>query len=69
MQQQYNMGMPVNPMMAQGMSMEMLMMPAPPPPPSIHPPDPTKAIPAAPEEILNKMRGRLYHLNISALIS
>lgn len=61
MQQQYNMGMAVNPMMTPGMQMEMLMMPAPPPPPLIHPPDPTKIVPVSATEVLNKMQERLYY--------
>ncbi|XP_015599684.1 PAX3- and PAX7-binding protein 1 [Cephus cinctus] len=62
MQQQYTMGMSVNPMMGSGLPVDVLMMPAPPPPPSMHPPDPTKIVPISPEEVVNKIRGRLDSL-------
>ncbi|XP_012277672.1 PAX3- and PAX7-binding protein 1 [Orussus abietinus] len=60
MQQQYTMG--GSQVIGSGVPLEMVMMPAPPPPPSIHPPDPTKIEPISPEDVVNKIRGRLETL-------
>ncbi|XP_043280862.1 PAX3- and PAX7-binding protein 1 isoform X2 [Venturia canescens] len=60
MQQQYSMGMNCNQMLrVSGVPLEMVLMPAPPPPPSINPPDPTKITPITPQEVIEKMRGRI----------
>lgn len=56
LQQQYAIGMSVNPMIGTGVPLEMVLMPAPPPPPSIQPIDLTKTEPVTPEEIVKRMR-------------
>lgn len=56
LQQQYAIGMGVNPMIGTGVPLEMVLMPAPPPPPSIQPVDLTKTEPVTPEEIVKRMR-------------
>lgn len=56
LQQQYAIGMSVNPMIGTGVPLEMVLMPAPPPPPSIQPVDLTKTEPVTPEEIVKRMR-------------
>lgn len=65
MQQQYTMGINSAQMMGGSIvPLEMVLMPAPPPPPCIQPPDPTKVVPVSPQEVVEKMRARLFLFNV-----